>query len=269
MTVGIYSLFDTKTGECLYVGQSSNIERRATKHVQRLSSGYHLKSFREYFASMGNDKSRISYKILQECSDDDNEKNTLEIQWFNELQPRFYGKEPSGNEKWKHSPETVEKIRASNKNNYIDKDTEISRPKACPTCDSVFYSYRSSSIYCSQVCYSKAPRVNRSKEIDSTVVTEIIRLYVEGSSQISIANLLGIDKKRVRRVLVDSNVPIRSSHRNESNRYPAIGEILDGIDNLGYKKYAATLGVSDNAVRGYLRRRGVDLPRKHRAPRSK
>ena len=45
--------------------------------------------------------------------------------------------------------------------------------------------------------------------------------------------------------------------------WPPLEEIINGVSIQGYKKYAETLEVSDNAVRKHLRRSGVDpLPKK-------
>lgn len=48
-------------------------------------------------------------------------------------------------------------------------------------------------------------------------------------------------------------------------RYPPIQEMVTSIEMLGYSAYGRVLGVSDNAIRKFLRTRGVDpLPCRHR-----
>lgn len=107
---GIYGIFDTLTEECLYVGQSKNIYERRRSHFKRLRGERHLKSFTEWFVSIGKDESRLDLRVLCRCLDNDDIKNKLEIFWFNELHPRFYGAVPSVNNRWSHSKETKRKI---------------------------------------------------------------------------------------------------------------------------------------------------------------
>lgn len=45
---------------------------------------------------------------------------------------------------------------------------------------------------------------------------------------------------------------------NTKAAYPEVPEMVKAIEDIGYLQYSKTLGVSDNAVRGYLKRRGVD-----------
>lgn len=107
---GIYGIFDILTGECLYVGQSKNIYERRQSHFKRLRGERHLKPFTEWFVSIGKDESRLDLRVLCRCLDNDDIKNKLEIFWFNELHPRFYGAVPSINNRWSHSEETRKKI---------------------------------------------------------------------------------------------------------------------------------------------------------------
>lgn len=107
---GIYGIFDTLTGECLYVGQSQNIYERKMSHFRRLRGERHLKSFTKWFVTIGKDESRLDLRVLCRCLNNDDIKNKLEIFWFNELHPRFYGAVPSINNRWSHSKETKKKI---------------------------------------------------------------------------------------------------------------------------------------------------------------
>lgn len=47
--------------------------------------------------------------------------------------------------------------------------------------------------------------------------------------------------------------------RKETNGYPSNEEIIAGVEKMGMKPYANTLGISDNGLRKVLRRRGIDL----------
>jgi len=94
MTVGIYGWFDKETGQCLYVGQSSNIEKRKKSHLKSLKSRKHSrKDFSEYYHQKDN-KEDIYLKILEETKNDLKIKNAAEIKWFIELKPLFYGMKP-------------------------------------------------------------------------------------------------------------------------------------------------------------------------------
>jgi len=107
---GIYGIFDTLTGECLYVGQSKNAYERCKTHLKRLRSGRHLERFSEWFMSIGKDETRLRFELLESCNDTDDEKNRVEIKWFKILHPKFYGNAPSMNNRWGHSQETRAKI---------------------------------------------------------------------------------------------------------------------------------------------------------------
>ena len=51
--------------------------------------------------------------------------------------------------------------------------------------------------------------------------------------------------------------------RKEIKEYPAIEDMIAGVEKLGMKPYADTIGISDNGLRKILRRQGIDpLPRK-------
>ena len=79
MTVGIYGWFDKETGQCLYVGQSSNIEKRKKSHLKSLKSRKHSrKDFSEYYHQKDN-KEDIYLKILEETKNDLKIKNAAEI----------------------------------------------------------------------------------------------------------------------------------------------------------------------------------------------
>lgn len=103
---GIYAIYDAKTNECLYVGQSKDVHMRWEQHVNRMRRGYGLEAFIKWFAQHSYDKSALRFVLLEECANDDGIKNSLEMKWFKRLKPRFFGKEPSPNERWEMSEET-------------------------------------------------------------------------------------------------------------------------------------------------------------------
>lgn len=52
--------------------------------------------------------------------------------------------------------------------------------------------------------------------------------------------------------------------------YPSVEEVISKIEDLGYLQYSYELGISDNAIRKYLRRNNIDpLPKKRKKERSK
>lgn len=114
MTSGIYGLFATDTQECLYVGLSTDIEKRWSKyHLPRLMNGSHRRpEFSEWFLEQSSPEDAVELRTLEICNDV-TKLNELEAKWFRNLSPRFYGKEPSANEKWKYSVASSKKLSES------------------------------------------------------------------------------------------------------------------------------------------------------------
>lgn len=161
--MGIYGIFCSESGDCLYVGLSRNIEDRWKSHLKTLKNGTHpRKEFVSWFAHKGMSPETLRFEILEEgCSVD---LNTLEIKWFKELSPRFFGKVPSENEKWSHSDETKEKIKNSHIAIAVNNGVRYSS-KTCP-CGVVFTGREKSLLkYCSSDCSKlyRKPRVPRIK----------------------------------------------------------------------------------------------------------
>lgn len=145
MTIGVYGIFDSYTNECLYIGQSSNIEYRWRMHRYLLINNKHIrKDFNQWLIDNGNDIDRLRFTILETCNNIESIKNSLEIHYFEFFKPKFYGKLPSVNDKWEHSDETKNKISKSktsqdyfrleqNKDLIIEmaRNKSISRAQAC------------------------------------------------------------------------------------------------------------------------------------------
>lgn len=94
MTVGVYGIFDYRDDTCLYVGQSKNIEYRLKKHIVSLRSQRHDRpGFNHWFSDNG--EQNIETRILEICENTPSAKNALEQKWFDELNPLFWGKNPS------------------------------------------------------------------------------------------------------------------------------------------------------------------------------
>ena len=155
MTIGIYGIFDTRNGDCLYIGQSKNIQDRWRSHRKRLLAGKHLKDFTEWFKEQGSDISTLELRELEETINTDEAKNAAEIRWFDNLSPKFYGQVPSANKRgWEQAEETKQKISTSVKQRFrssgnLGKDREYT----CAYCGLLFKgSTYKVQQYCSVVC---------------------------------------------------------------------------------------------------------------------
>lgn len=147
MTVGIYGIFDVKNGECLYVGMSKNIEERWKSYLKLLRSKRHRrKDFVEWYHSNGAMKELLSFRVLETCEYDNDILNVLEIKWFNEMGPKYYGKKPSLNEKWEYSENTKNNIKNGLKKNYFEVK--------CIRCESMFFTIDADKLYCRNCRYT-------------------------------------------------------------------------------------------------------------------
>lgn len=112
MVCGVYGVFDAFTGECLYVGQSKDVERRLRRHMAALARHAHIRTeFDQWFREHGDDPHSLETRLLERCEDADDAKNFAECKWFSILRPRFYGVEPSMDYRWGVTDETRSKIR--------------------------------------------------------------------------------------------------------------------------------------------------------------
>lgn len=203
---GIYGIFDTLTGECLYVGQSKNIYERKMSHFRRLRGERHLKSFTEWFVSIGKDEFRLDLRVLCRCLDNDDIKNKLEIFWFNELHPRFYGAVPSVNNRWSHSEETRKKIaRRTCESERLGKHyTCAVYYYTCKMCDKFFSSprrKRGKHALCSKECM----RVHHLK-MDTLDYNKVKDLYESGVTQAKIAKTFGVSNATVSKFMRDNGI---------------------------------------------------------------
>ena len=205
--IGIYGIFDVVTDECLYVGQSIDIEYRVKRHRWRLLNESHLKSFSAWFNSIEKDINRLEFRVLELCTDDDPTKNALEMVWFNTLSPRFYGKVPSEKERWALSDQTKEKIAKSMCSYWDTKEGRESRLQSrvltCGQCESEYSSGRRDSRFCSDRCSRK----NRVCQVDIELITD---MYLSGHTLRDIAKSVGISHVSIRSKLIDSGVVLRS-----------------------------------------------------------
>ena len=66
---GVYGIFDLDTDQCLYVGQSVDVNERLRKHNEKLLAGKHpRKEMQQWFDGEGNQAYSL---ILEQCEDTD------------------------------------------------------------------------------------------------------------------------------------------------------------------------------------------------------
>lgn len=206
--IGIYGIYFKKDDTCLYIGQSIDIESRWKNHRWRLENNQHLKDFSFWFEKNNISLDDLIFKTLCICSDKDILKNELEIFFFNEEQPKFYGKIPSKNEKWSHSEKTKSKISNTFRERTITSlDTKL---------DKILFMCKDEEIPFNQICeelsvskstlrwYLKHKNIvcvyNKSS-ISSQNRSKIISLREEGLSLREIGSLVGTSYESVRRFL--------------------------------------------------------------------
>lgn len=206
---GIYGIFDTLTGECLYVGQSKNVYERCKTHLKRLRSGRHLERFSEWFMIIGKDETRLRFELLESCNDTDDEKNRVEIKWFKILHPKFYGNAPSMNNRWGHSQETRAKIsrrtyEAKQKGKHVTCAVYF---YTCKMCSKFFASSVKKSnfnkTFCSRGC---SHAYDKSLKMDTLDYNKVKDLYESGVTQVKIAKMFGVSNATVSKFMRDNGI---------------------------------------------------------------
>lgn len=112
MTCGIYKLL-SEDNECLWIGQSVNIENRFKAHRFRLLNELHREGFVEWFISKDKEISSVKLEILEEC--EPSLLNEREGFWFLKNPPKFFGQIPSVSRKWYLSDEAKKNISEGQK----------------------------------------------------------------------------------------------------------------------------------------------------------
>lgn len=202
MTIGIYSISDSETGEVLYVGQSSNIEERWKHHLKRLRGSRHLDSFSKWFKNREGNESCVEFHILEECENIDSIKNQLEIKWFNILKPKFYGAVPSENRTWTHSRETRMKISDSSRKVfrvYIMK---------CKNCGKYFSKNRERT-FCSTNCARLDLNQKQRIVVDKDTLNDLY--WKQEMSRAEIGRKLGIGQTTVLKYMKKYDIPRRDT----------------------------------------------------------
>jgi hypothetical protein len=223
MTVGVYGIFDSETDECLYVGQSKNIEERWKGHLKTLRSGKHIrKDFVAWFDAHDRDSDSMRFEILEICADDDVIKNLVEIEWFQKLTPRFFGKMPTINERWTLSEETKAKISATVSANNPRKMYGF----ICKGCGGEFSTTRPGRLFCDLNCRRKYDKIILA---DEALRSELIEKYeIQKMTLHEIARQMNVSHVTVYNLLDNFGIPRRGrSKAGIVNEYIPVFTFLD------------------------------------------
>lgn len=92
---GVYAIWPNRTGECLYVGETGDLEVRWRQHRSKLRHHKHpAPGFSEWYDAQEPDREgSIRFSVL-ERTDDIQQRAKLEAIWFDRLLPRFFGRVP-------------------------------------------------------------------------------------------------------------------------------------------------------------------------------
>lgn len=219
MTVGVYGIFDANTDECLYVGMSSvSVEKRFKQHLKNLRNGNHpRKDFVEWYHENGAVEELFDFRVLEECESDEAVLNALEIKWFNELLPKFFGKVPSLNERWVHSEESKKKVSKSMRK-YAESLPKIDKNK-CLNCDNKVKNNRNK--YCSINCNNLSNKKN-----DSLIFhkDKIIELYKNGKSLEEISYIFSTTRKTLSNFFKSEGITIKKRGAKQGDKSPNKGK---------------------------------------------
>lgn len=222
MTVGIYGWFDKETGQCLYVGQSSNIEKRKKSHLKSLKSRKHSrKDFSEYYHQKDN-KEDIYLKILEETKNDLKIKNAAEIKWFIELKPLFYGMKPDESYYCFTATEETKKLISKNIQN---SNKEVSQ--VCTVCKTnLTFRQNGICIECKDKRNKEIIEEKKKQNLEKGIVIsdeDVIKLYVNNKmSYREIAKEFGISCVTVRKIIKRNNITPRGNGSMSKTRREGI-----------------------------------------------
>lgn len=220
MTCGIYAIFSALDDDCLYVGQSQNVERRWREHVTKLKNRRKsaLQTFVDWYHANGADESLLKFELVEICDNTDLAKNQAEGRWFDKLQPRFYGKVPSLSERWSHSEANRKAIADGLRNSKgctcNTSDNCVRHPLVnCGHCGKAFNDSRwdRPKKYCSRAC-SDYVKVNRLKELLPKDVLEQLYVVEKRTAQ-EIGGMFSCSGASVGNALRQHGIPVQWNRR--------------------------------------------------------
>lgn len=142
MVCGVYGIFGPEE-ECLYVGMSKDIGNRWKGHLKQIKNGSHPRTELIEWCFHNGGVESLTFQVLElvEASED---LGTVEIKWFENLKPKFYGQVPRHSKAWSHSEKTKEKIRQTVLARLEESGgRDYLKPMVCGYCGNYFTRTRS------------------------------------------------------------------------------------------------------------------------------
>lgn len=244
---GVYGIFDLDTDQCLYVGQSVDVNERLRKHNEKLLAGKHpRKEMQQWFDGEGNQAYSL---ILEHCEDTDDAKNSCEIKWFCLLNPLFYGVAPTVNNTWSHSEKTRKRISES----LLGKNHD-ERYNKCQQCGK---NCKQENVLCSHCIKSNESIRKRELKIQKEKETykKIIVLHKKGVSITDICKECDVSYDVVNRIILMSNLIGSPSFSHELERDQFI--IASYKQGESLRNIASKIGISHVSVYKILKSNNV------------
>lgn len=214
----------------------------------------------EWFQNNGGQPELIVFRILEECENNETVLNTLEIKWFNELKPKYFGKQPSLNEVWERSEESKKKVSESMRKYAESKPKKLKSICSSKDCSNMVHHSRNN--YCSVKCANLS--INTKLVYNPLILNKdkIIQTYLNGDSLESIAKRFSTTKNTLSKFLKNEGVEIRkrgaikgsaSAHKEkyinlgiEKTRYTEIKDLSEcGLSTM---KIASIIGCSQPTI---------------------
>lgn len=259
MAIGIYGIFNKSNDDCLYVGQTLDINLRWKQHLKLLKSKKHPRKDLVEWYHNDNNSNLIDFRILEKCKKD--ELNSFEIKWFNLLLPKYYGKKPSDKEIWEHSDETKNKISESLRKKYY--------AKICLKCNKDFYAITDDKIMCQKCRKShnnsyipiELKCINCNKEFSGNgnrkYCSKECRLSFHNSRCKNCSKLIDEKSKycskECYKKLKDSSIPLSFDELHK----------MYVLDKLSTRTIASKTGYSNVSIQNWLRKYGIRVKGNH------
>lgn len=244
MTSGIYGIFDSYNGDCLYIGQSGNIEYRWKQHIRNLNNGKHKRrDFTKWFINHAKDTHAMEFRILRVCKNSEEEKNFYESQYFFIMKPRFYGKVPSEKDSFQPTAKTRMAISKGVRKHLRDRQTicnycgRLFIPRylievVCASCKKRYtylVKYVSNYLLKNKPKIQTKPRTKTSSSVNKDKITDnakhlIIDEYLSGKSLRELAYKYDVSHTSIRKILVKNNTVMHKSSFVSQRKRKAISD---------------------------------------------